>query len=162
MLDTEIAWAAGLLEGEGSFFTKTNGHSPVMSCAMTDLDILQRVQKILGGTISNYTLRKSHWKKSWVWRVSGDTAADGMKTILPYMGERRASKINEVLSHWYEYGRPYQPLQENLKNAMTEYFQSGGSVLGISKRHGVNRGTLRYYIDRHKKGLLRKGAMDSL
>jgi hypothetical protein len=47
--ECEVAWAAGIFEGEGCIVRKNNGRSIGLSISNTDLEILERVQRLLGG-----------------------------------------------------------------------------------------------------------------
>jgi hypothetical protein len=107
MNDAELAWVTGFLEGEGCFFLlKCNNKRfglyqyPRISCASTDLDALQRLQKYTGiGGIANPRQRGID-KPKWEWTASkSGQAVDLMKTIYPFMGERRQAKIDEVLDN---------------------------------------------------------------
>lgn len=109
MTEAELAWVAGLLEGEGCF-TIANQRQwsrhyryPVIACTMTDLDVIQRLHKLVGmgrvggpygRAVRNGTPRKPQWK----WQLQRrDQAAMLMRTLLPLMGERRANRIRYVL-----------------------------------------------------------------
>ena len=46
MTKEEIAWAAGILEGEG-YFGASDRKYPYLSIEMTDRDILEKLKKIL-------------------------------------------------------------------------------------------------------------------
>jgi hypothetical protein len=48
--EADIAWAAGLFEGEGAA-SPNNGY-PRLQMEMCDLDVLQRLQRVLGGNIN--------------------------------------------------------------------------------------------------------------
>jgi hypothetical protein len=43
----DIAWLAGLLEGEGSFMRGKRKDAPGISLAMTDRDVVERAAKLL-------------------------------------------------------------------------------------------------------------------
>jgi hypothetical protein len=113
MTEIEIAWLAGLLEGEGSFgltgyAAKKSKVFPTISLAMTDLDIIERAGALIGGQgqarimarvgqrMGTGTVRKTTYR----WRVSGNRAIEVMRLILPYMGERRTARIREILGIW--------------------------------------------------------------
>lgn len=100
MKETDLAWLAGLLEGEGSFYLKTkNGkHVPAIGLAMTDADIVERAGDLMG-TRKAYTRprRQPGWKDQTEIRITGKRAAELMRTLLPYMGERRRATIAEIL-----------------------------------------------------------------
>jgi hypothetical protein len=135
----EIAWAAGVLEGEGTFI-KRNINSLSVSCEMTDLDVLEKLVSIFGGKIYVAKAeRPGHWKKSWRWVAVGPTAERTMTTILPFMMARRSLKIRELLSRWRQRVRYIEAHKSKVREA-TEYYKSmpipslrkAGKVYGIS------------------------------
>ena len=48
MTDLEIAWIAGILEGEGCFTCDTKTTRLRVQCVMTDKDIIDRLHNIVG------------------------------------------------------------------------------------------------------------------
>ena len=96
---SDIAWVAGLIEGEGSFTWRS---SPTISIQMSDLDIVLRAARLLGGNVRGpYQPKgKASYKRTWAFAVSGSNAASWMMTIYSFMGERRRAKIEEVLAIW--------------------------------------------------------------
>jgi hypothetical protein len=102
MSEIELAWLAGLLEGEGTFGTvrrATGQVAPIVKVKMTDLDVIQRAQGIMG--IRRYTIEKvsqPQYKPQYLIRLTGKRAAALMLVLLPHMGERRAAKIREIIS----------------------------------------------------------------
>lgn len=103
-----VDWLAGLLEGEGSFVEFADTNSDMWRCKvylkMTDLDIIERAQQAAGGvgTIckANPPSKPGHWKDSWQWQVqSVPDAIYVMLGVLPFMGQRRSTKIEEILDH---------------------------------------------------------------
>ncbi len=97
--EIDIAWFAGLMEGEGSFIIR-EGKYPLMSMSLTDLDVLERVQKLIGGTIYKKTVRQEHYKPIYQWRLRQPTAyvVGLMKRLKHYMGNRRVKKIDECIA----------------------------------------------------------------
>ncbi len=100
---TDIAWAAGLFEGEGCFHARrtTAGWRThlEMTVAMTDRDVLERLRTVVGvGTVTVRTPRplKAHWKTQYIWRISGKKALEVAEALEPYLGERRAAKLREI------------------------------------------------------------------
>lgn len=86
--DTEIAWAAGLFEGEGSF-GYWNGRSRA-TMTLTDLDVLRRFSSIVGhGTIGDSKVYQSHHKQRWIWWSNGDGFTAIFEMFKPYLGMRR-------------------------------------------------------------------------
>lgn len=99
----EIAWLAGMFEGEGTF--RISGNScPVMAIGMIDKDVVDRVAIVLGvrttGPIRNRT--RGGLSENPIWRATlcGYKAAGWMMTIHELMGIRRKKKIEEVLITW--------------------------------------------------------------
>lgn len=105
----DIAWLAGLLEGEGSFMLKTkrsyNGTISI-SLQMTDKDIVERCATILKTKVYGpYTSKQKKKngevkKETYLLSIFGTSAASWMMTLYPFMGERRKQKIENLLNHW--------------------------------------------------------------
>lgn len=115
LTETEIAWLAGLLEGEGYFAFRTNRknkRTPAIVLKMTDLDIVQRAQKLMDAkSIYVDNAQREGRKVSYTTAVIGYKAIDIMKAILPYMGERRGERIKESLT-WVPVRDRYDRLEE--------------------------------------------------
>lgn len=111
--DTEIAWAAGLFEGEGTF--DWHGCQIRVTMSLTDLDVLQRFASIVGnGTISGPIKRKDakpHWKPCWHWWAIGQNVVTICFAFLPYLGQRRSAKAREVLAKFEAYLEAVAPVR---------------------------------------------------
>ncbi len=92
-----IEWLAGLLEGEGCFGIYDG--RPEVQLRMTDLDVIEKASAYFpGNKIRHETYPKNPtWKDSYRIRTRGKKAIDLMRLLLPYMGNRRSSKILEIL-----------------------------------------------------------------
>lgn len=108
--DVEIAWLAGLLEGEGCFRVANSpkrlasGRRPVLvvGLKMTDEDVVERAVKLwpVAGRITiEENNHKPRWAKTYKATWHGQRAEDLMVLVLPYMGQRRSAKIKECLAH---------------------------------------------------------------
>jgi len=101
-----LAWLAGLLEGEGSFLAAHFGpHAyPRIRVTMCDLEVLERARDLMTGShIYDADDRgtESHgWSKAWVLTQNGAPAAETMKALRGWMGQRRGRAIDYVLSVW--------------------------------------------------------------
>jgi hypothetical protein len=97
----ELAWAAGVFEGEGCIrLTTTNGSTYGRLCMnMTDYDVMERFHKIMGGNFRNAGKLPSG-KTKWDWDI-GQTKLVRLALIklLPFLGNRRAHKALDVLDH---------------------------------------------------------------
>jgi hypothetical protein len=101
--EVEIAWLAGLLEGEGSFGAyASRGRRPqlVAKLKMTDADVVVKAQKLMGAPSvrRECDTRKEQNSDCYVARVYGAKAETLMRLILPHMGTRRSQKITELLN----------------------------------------------------------------
>jgi hypothetical protein len=101
-----LAWVAGLLEGEGCFSTskrtKTGGgYQLSITCNMTDEDVLIRLHNILGvGSVRGpYKKGKEHHKPQWCFTIRRmEDAKEVMLAIRPWMLSRRQARIDELLA----------------------------------------------------------------
>lgn len=99
----ELAWLAGLLEGEGHFGLERVGEDskrPIVTVSMTDYDVVYRASRLMGGYKVLEQRPPSAVDKLPRYRVKAvsDTARHIMRSVLPYMGQRRSAKIKEVLA----------------------------------------------------------------
>lgn len=102
---TEVAYLAGLYEGEGTFtLVKIQGRvTPRVGLKMTDFDIIRRVSSMIGTKVYGpYSHRDAaehpEWKDWWETHLNSGNAIVFLRLILPLMGERRAARIREVLT----------------------------------------------------------------
>ena len=88
MSRTDIAWMTGLFEGEGYITSTQVG----LGINMTDLDILQRFQSIVGvGSIRPRKVYGETHKPCWSWAIWNKADVYRLlELMLPYFGERRA------------------------------------------------------------------------
>jgi hypothetical protein len=99
----DLSWIAGLLEGEGCFHSKKKYGYPLVTCAMTDEDVILRLQNLLGGSIYTKTLDpRGTYKTAYRWEIQGGKAAGIMMTLYPFLFSRRQTKIREILTAWRE------------------------------------------------------------
>jgi hypothetical protein len=108
--DVEVAWVAGLLEGEGSFgFTtgRAGGRRyPRIEMVSTDRDVVVRLAEVLGGRVNGPYHTKhvgfaasGNVKPQWRWRLNSQVAViEVLKAIRPFMLSRRGARIDELLA----------------------------------------------------------------
>lgn len=103
----DLAWLAGLLEGEGSFMLGRNivnerlYHYPKIVVAMTDEDVIARAAGLFGTSV--YVIPPTEGRKQqWRAQKNGSGAAEIMVALLPHMGIRRSAKIEEILEEYGE------------------------------------------------------------
>ena len=103
----DLAWAAGLFEGEGSFTFARRGKyvSIVAELGMTDEDRVKRFQEVLG--IGNTTVHtkpiKTHWKTMYLWKTGSFEGVQAVISMLwPWLGPRRRNRAKEILALWHQ------------------------------------------------------------
>jgi hypothetical protein len=100
MKDIELGWLAGLLEGEG-YFAFTTQRRLIITMDSTDMDVAARVAQLFNVTIQGpYSYSQEKNKPVYRAQCSGDKAAKVMRSVLPYMCERRTARIIDALDKW--------------------------------------------------------------
>jgi len=106
-MDTaEIAWAAGLFEGEGCigvWKTQKNHVLPLirLTITMTDRDVLERFCAVVqcGKVGGERRYGRPHHKPAFVWCISNRSDVERiLLALLPWFGERRSAKAREALA----------------------------------------------------------------
>lgn len=85
----DIAWAAGIFEGEGGISGRA-GNGKVMSVTQKDPWLLLRLQRLFGGTVRQYV---GYWR----WFASGSRARGFAMTIFAFLSPRRKEQVGEVI-----------------------------------------------------------------
>lgn len=100
---TDIAWAAGLFEGEGCLTQGRIGRDrrpyPHMVVSMTDEDVVRRFHRVVGfGNVTEKKPSPSEHKVQWRWDAAGWECLDRFAALLgPYLGQRRQRRLAELL-----------------------------------------------------------------
>jgi hypothetical protein len=93
----DITWAAGFLEGEGSFGCPRT--SPQIQAAQVNREPLDRLASIFGGKV--YACRaRGNGRPYFMWSMVGTRAASVMMTIAGQMSARRFGQIAAALLPW--------------------------------------------------------------
>lgn len=97
----DVAWAAGLFEGEGSFVLTRypTRLCPHVALQMTDEDVVRRFASVLGfGTISVRQPRRDGYKTAWLWQTSRfETFQATGAMFWPWLGNRRRQRWAEIM-----------------------------------------------------------------
>jgi hypothetical protein len=93
----DIHWAAGFLEGEGSF---TYHSSLMVAASQTSMWPLERMQRIFGGKISRNGRQNEGRKVCYSWYLYGHHAAAVMMTVYGLVSPRRREQIAAALEKW--------------------------------------------------------------
>ena len=99
--ETQVAWLAGLFEGEGTFLkpSPSSPRQPRVSIHMTDQDVVEKVAGLLGVKyIHIRNLKPDKWKQTYRLDIKGKRAMALMKVIYPWMCQRRRTRIDEIFA----------------------------------------------------------------
>lgn len=97
--DLDVAWAAGIYEGEGSCVAGGNGgRSFAVRVNQKDPEMLYRMKDLFGGSIKLYDEEKKGRVNGrfslYAWTVCGDRARTFLGSIYPYLTSRRKAQID--------------------------------------------------------------------
>ena len=133
MVDVEeLAYAAGLFDGEGSIslvrHRDNRTHSPQVSVASTDYEVVIWFQKRFGGSVVTKQPRMSNHSVSYDWRLTDRRALAFLELIRPYLViERKIRRIDLLLNDYVactpRNGRYTEEMAER-KQALIETFFS--------------------------------------
>lgn len=101
MLNVDLNWLAGILEGEGSFIF-SNG-SPRISIGTVDEDVAIKIHSIMECTGSIFEDKTETSKTFYKVNLQGIAAIDLMKALYPLLGLRRQEKITDILEEYRDY-----------------------------------------------------------
>lgn len=149
MDDLDLAWLAGLLEGEGSFLR--GPPSAPARCTlrvhMTDEDVVQRAAKLFGVGHCSIPRQKPHHKDTFSATLTGTKAVDLMRILRPMMGQRRQKQITEAIASYFEH-RQRKLLTEDDKAFILQGIGAGITHQAIARQLGVDRSTVSHFIKR--------------
>tara|TARA_R100000234_G_C4833456_1_gene107915 strand:+ start:138 stop:476 length:339 start_codon:yes stop_codon:yes gene_type:complete len=103
--ETDVAWAAGLFEGEGCI-TDDKKKYRRLQLSMTDEDVMEKFVRIVNyGRLNGPYIpgkpgfRRAKHKPFWYWSVGRRSEVLRiLKMFIPYFGQRRSQKAIEAIS----------------------------------------------------------------
>ena len=102
MLQSNIGYIAGILEGEGSFFYQ--GRTPYISIDTTDKDVIEKIKDITKTKCATQVPKNKRnllgVKQMYRIRFGGKNAIEWMMTIYPLMSVRRKEAIKKTIDVW--------------------------------------------------------------
>jgi len=102
----DVAWVAGLFEGEGTIVVRENRTKAVygleLSLASTDEDVVRLFRQVVGvGKIYGPYKYGENRKPYWKWQsYSGEDGVYVLEALLPYFLSRRATKAVAAIEAW--------------------------------------------------------------
>ena len=98
----DLDWAAGFLEGEGSFghYGKTSLHngSERVSAAQKQEECLYRLARLFGGRVGKYRKENIRGRIFCYWQINGTLARGLMMTLFPLLSKWRRKQITQALA----------------------------------------------------------------
>lgn len=145
--DAELAWAAGLFEGEGTITRMTAKSSQTRFNAaviMTDEDVLRRFSEVvgLGKLYGPYQPTNPKAKPIWRWTLRRYTELVELYELIgPWMGQRRSARFVSALeANAQNPFRQRRYLTQDERGAVRRSYAAGGVThQELSRQFGVSR-----------------------
>ena len=147
-IDIDIAWLAGLFEGEGT--VSINGRSLTVRIGMTDDDVIARAAEIMQAKIYVRRRDQTHYQPMWTAQAKGSVAAGVIMTLYPWLGIRRREQARTALAAWRRQG--HGVVAGPIADAIVEYRKAGYSQADIMDLFKVGKST----VYRHTKDHVRR------
>lgn len=102
----ELYWAAGFIEGEGSFSSTLVTPSRAINwrimigVVQVQRQPLERLERLFGGSIGVKSEASGSHSKTFVWFISGRKAAAIAMTLWSILSPRRREQIELMISRW--------------------------------------------------------------
>ena len=116
LTDTELAWLAGIIEGEANFgmyraktrWTKRPTKYFYLEITNSDVKLIQYLEQLLGNK-AVLKKRKKEWgdnpercKPCWRITISNKKAKDIIEAVLPFMKGGKKEKAEKCLREYYD------------------------------------------------------------
>tara|TARA_A100001515_G_C4556268_1_gene205102 strand:+ start:204 stop:536 length:333 start_codon:yes stop_codon:yes gene_type:complete len=101
----ELAYLAGVFDGEGSFGIWSRGKDKKKgfraSIEMTDADVIMKFLVYFQvGQILFIKPKEKHYKPIYRWKVDLDRAIEVVRKMLPYLSKRRQIQFHETVGKY--------------------------------------------------------------
>jgi hypothetical protein len=132
LCDTEAAYAAGILDGEGSIQfarqRKSRWPSPIVSISSTDRELLEWFRSRLGGSIIQKRTYNPLHSPSFDWKLADRRAIEFLGIVRPFLViKRKVARCDLLLANYLDCtprnGR-YTEKIETRKRELIERFSS--------------------------------------
>ena len=97
----DFSWAAGFIEGEGTFAFVSKNNSPQVKVSQVQRQPLGWLEEMFGGNICPVDRDpQTAVRKAYTWNLCGPPAIGLMMTLYAFMTVRRRGQIDVVLEQW--------------------------------------------------------------
>lgn len=143
MVDTDLYWLAGILEGEGTFVkpSPSNPNVPKIQLSMTDEWVVSKVADLWEVKYfrSDRNIDKG-WKPTYITKISGYPSVVWMKKLYPLMSPRRQSRIDEIISIYKE--PSIRRFVAETRKEILDRVSNGETKTSLAKEFGIDRRTI--------------------
>ncbi len=107
MKATILAYAAGIIDGEGTIALTRHGRTdrfrhPMVHVASTSPELLAFLKRHFGGCITNKKTYKAHHKPSFTWSLQNNAALEFLSLVYPHLVENKKRKRASLLLTEYK------------------------------------------------------------
>ena len=100
----ELAWAAGIFEGEGTIVA--NGRTFRLVVKMTDRDVVEHFAAVMGGRVLGpYDAHDGVRKPAYVWMAHGVAAVYAGHRLYPWLHARRQARLRDWIDPTIQHTR---------------------------------------------------------
>lgn len=93
----DLKWAAGFLEGEGSFYKNKSNGSTIVICFQVNSWPILRLQELFGGRVKRH-VPSAKGREGLLWTCAGPRARGIMMTLFAFLSPRRQDQIKKALA----------------------------------------------------------------
>lgn len=129
MIETEKAYIAGIIDGEGSImltrFHKNQYHSPCVSISSTDIELLEWIKDTtkMGNIIRKKNYNKEKHLDSYSYRVIYDNALKLLIAVEPYLIiEKKKSRARFILDNYKNVTPRNGKYSEKMKRKKEQFY----------------------------------------
>ena len=84
----DLAWSAGILDGEGCFSIAPTGSSPCITMDSTSKVVVDEFHRLFGGTPVSLKRKTEINRRVYRWSVYGPSAVEICKEVIPYLRDK--------------------------------------------------------------------------
>lgn len=145
----DVHWLAGLLEGEGYFGLVKNRDRWVahLSLSMTDEDVVARAADLIGVSVGRTAARRVGWRATYRVAAKGSRALEIMRLVHPLCGERRTTRIDDVLARHEQRTPPSKLTVEDVRQIRRRLASGAETQTALADAFGVTRRVIRLVRD---------------
>lgn len=96
LVESDVAWLAGVYEGEGS--CQKHGSGIRLMISQKDEWLCRRLLQLFGGYV--FPTNNKEYGKNWRWQVSNEEACALALRIIERLSPRRQDQLLPVMEHW--------------------------------------------------------------